>query len=72
MKKQEIKFLWTRGKSGGDHSFMNPELGLKPCLVVIIKIAVHHIMFGKGLIDHPQFVRKRGHLVLKTIVSGSE
>ena len=27
----------NRGKSGGDHIFVNPELGLKPCLVVIIK-----------------------------------
>ena len=26
-----------RGKTGGGHIFVNPELGLKPCLVVIIK-----------------------------------
>ena len=53
-----------RGKFAGDLIFMNPELRLKPCLVVI--------KFGKGLIDHPQSVRKRDHLVLKTIVGGSE
>ena len=64
--------LGGRDKSGGDHIFVNPELRLKPCLVVIIKITVHHIKFGKGLIDQQQSVRRRGHLVLKTIVSGSE
>ena len=58
-----------RGKSGGDHIFVNPELSIKPCLVVIIKISVHHIKFGKGLTDHQLSVRRRGHLVLKTIVS---
>ena len=43
--------LGGRDKSGGDHILVNPELRLKPCLVVIIKITVHHIKFGKGLIE---------------------
>ena len=32
-----VNYTYTRGKSGGDHIFVNPELRLKPCLVVIIK-----------------------------------
>ena len=63
--------LHGRGKFGGDHIFVNPELRLKPYLVVIIKITGDHIKFGKGLIDHPLSVRRRDHLVVKTIVVGS-
>ena len=62
----------VRGKSGGDHIFVNTELRLKPCLVGIMKITVNHIKFGKGLINHQQSVRRSGHLVQKTIVSGSK
>ena len=61
-----------RGESGCHHIFVNPELRLKPSIVVIIKITVHHIKFGKVLIDHKQSLRRRGHLVLKRIVVGSE
>ena len=28
--------------------------------------SIHHIKFGKGLIDHPQSVRRRGHLLTPT------
>ena len=34
--------------------------------------SLYTIKFGKGLIDHPQSVRRRGHHVLKTIVGGSK
>ena len=36
------------------------------------KITVHHIKFDQGLIDHSQSVRRRGHLVLKTMIVHSE
>ena len=36
------------------------------------KKSLYHIKFGNRLIDHPQSVRMRGLLVLKTILSESE
>ena len=44
---------------GCDHIFLN-------------KITLDHVKFGKGLIDHPQSVRRRDHQVVKTLVVGSE
>ena len=35
-------------------------------------ITVHHIKFGKGLIYHQRSFKRRRHLLLKTIVVGSE
>ena len=40
--------------------------------IFLNKITVNHIEFGKCLIYHPQSVRRRDHLVVKTIVAGSE
>ena len=56
--------LRCRGKSGGDHIFVNPELRLKPCLYTTSSLV-------KVLLTTHSLSEGRGRLVLKTIVSGS-